>query len=365
MRPLGEDERLDHALRELVGDDLLPHVLLLPAHLRAAVVDVLALVDLGGHGGAAVPAREQALVQGVARGRARVRVAVEAVLNALPERPAQEDRVLRLVGSPAKDELAHVDGVAQEEVHRGGEDDAAALALDRVLPGVPAQIQDRVRAAVVHSEQVLEDGGALGIDDEDALVSRAAVRVPERGAARPVALIRLLVHALLDLLGEVVDVVLGHQHLDAVHELLGGPGLLGDHDVLLHEVDLRLHLVDGDPVLEVSVQSVGLLHQHDRRVGLPLPNVREHLLEVGAPGALGGFDVEELFENHEALFHRVLPDGFLLGGDRVAFLLLVAGRHAGVENRRAAGSLCGGRRGGGGGGAAGTGAVGQGRAPSG
>jgi hypothetical protein len=103
------------------------------------------------------------------------------------------------------------------------------------------------------------------------------VQVPEGRRAGPVALARLLVHPLLDLLGEVVDVVLGHQHLDAVDELLGRPRLVGQDDALLHEVDVDVHLVEQHPVLEVAVEPVGLLDEDHRPSGSRRLRRKEHL----------------------------------------------------------------------------------------
>ena len=48
------------------------------------------------------------------------------------------------------------------------------------------------------------------------------VDVADRSHGWPVALLGFLAQTLLDLLAQVVHVVLRHQDLDAVHELLGG-----------------------------------------------------------------------------------------------------------------------------------------------
>src|SRR5438094_9183035 len=48
---------------------------------------------------------------------------------------------------------------------------------------------------------------------------RRVVDVTDGGHRRPMALLGLLAHPLLHLFAQVVDVVLCHQHLDAVHEL--------------------------------------------------------------------------------------------------------------------------------------------------
>jgi hypothetical protein len=55
--------------------------------------------------------------------------------------------------------------------------------------------------------------------------------------------LRLLGHTLLRLFREVVDVVLRHQHLDAVDELLVRPALSAEHLALFDKVDLEVKVV--------------------------------------------------------------------------------------------------------------------------
>ncbi|OFW12588.1 MAG: hypothetical protein A3H29_05615 [Acidobacteria bacterium RIFCSPLOWO2_02_FULL_67_21] len=71
----------------------------------------------------------------------------------------------------------------------------------------------------------------------------------------------LFAHPLFDLLAQVVHVVLCHQHLDAVHELLGRARRLGDDGVLFDEVDRQVELVDSDPVADIPIEAVGLLNE--------------------------------------------------------------------------------------------------------
>ncbi|MSQ03536.1 MAG: hypothetical protein EXR71_16870 [Myxococcales bacterium] len=102
-------------------------------------------------------------------------------------------------------------------------------------------------------------------------------------------------------------------------------------------MDLGLHLVHDDPVLQIPVQAVRLLDEHHRRVPAALADVGEHLPEVGAPGLLGGLDVDELLDDGEAVGGGVLVDALLLRGDREALALLVTRRDARVEHGGAAG----------------------------
>jgi hypothetical protein len=85
--------------------------------------------------------------------------------------------------------------------------------------------------------------------------------VHARREAWSVSLPRLLEHPLPDFLAQVVDVVLRHQDLDPVQELVCRTGFRTDDDVLLDEVDVDAQFVDEYPVLDVSIEAVGLLDE--------------------------------------------------------------------------------------------------------
>lgn len=119
------------------------------------------------------------------------------------------------------------------------------------------------------------------------------VAVAERRKGRPQPLFRLLAQALGYLFAQVVDVVLGHQHADAVHELFSGARVGREDYVPLNEVDLQVQVVDADPVLEVAVETVGLLHQQQAAGARSLEKT-QHLREVGPARLLGGLHVHEL-----------------------------------------------------------------------
>ena len=107
------------------------------------------------------------------------------------------------------------------------------------------------------------------------------------------ALFGLLAHPLLDLLAQVIDVVLRHQHLDAVHELVGRARGLRDDLALLDEMDRHVETVNGDPVADIAVQAVCFLNQDGLACGVCLQK-GDHLAEAGATGLFGRFDVDEL-----------------------------------------------------------------------
>ena len=87
--------------------------------------------------------------------------------------------------------------------------------------------------------------GALGIRFDP--MRHQVVHVSDRRDGGPVTLPGLLDHPLANLFAKVVDVVLGHQNLDAVHELLGRTRVFREDDRLLHEVDFYAELVAPSP----------------------------------------------------------------------------------------------------------------------
>ena len=177
----------------------------------------------------------------------------------------------------------------------GGGDGRAGLAEGEAgLSRHPADLLERVVARRVPLEELSHQGRMLGVGHDHAAVVRPLdVEVAERREGRPQPLLRLLAQAFADLLAQVVDVVFGHQHADAVHELLGGAGVGREDDVLFDEVDLQVEVVNADPVLEVAVEAVGLLHQQQAAGPLSLEEA-QHLRKVGPARLLGRLYVHEL-----------------------------------------------------------------------
>ncbi|MES2641994.1 MAG: hypothetical protein V4850_21090 [Myxococcota bacterium] len=347
LLPRGLEPRLDplqHDASELEAaefagehqaEGLLGHELRLPAESLAAVavvVDVLLLLDL---------ADEEALVA-LGCADAAVDEAVEGelvllhrgvrgappfadVLHARPELRRDQRRVRPPVPGVEPAILALVEGVAQDQVDGADVERVPALPRDHaLLPGLLDEVLEGVAPRRVQLEHALGERAGRRIDVDDPLpVGTGDVGVAERRGAGPDALLGLLLQALPHLLGEVVHVVLGHQDLDPVDELLGGARVVRQDDALLHEVDLDVHRVERDPVLQVAVEAVGLLDQQHLAAGVLL-EPGEHLPEVLPPGALRRLHVGELFGDPQAVLLRVAPEELLLGRDAEALLLLVA-----------------------------------------
>ena len=129
-------------------------------------------------------------------------------------------------------------------------------------------------------------------------------------------------HPLPRFLGQVVDIVLCHQHLDAVHELFRRARLAGKHDALLWEVHFHVEFVHRHPVLEVAVEPVRLLDQHHAN-GRMRFEIGHHLAEGAATGLLGGLHVHIFLHDHEAIRSGVFLEQLQLRRDREALLLLL------------------------------------------
>ncbi|MGA2435196.1 MAG: hypothetical protein ABSG25_07915 [Bryobacteraceae bacterium] len=129
---------------------------------------------------------------------------------------------------------------------------------------------------------------------------------------------------LAHLLAEVVDVILGHQNLDPVHEFLTGPRILGEDDVLFDEVNFDVEFIDSEPVLDVPVQPVGLLDKQDPAFRVPTQQAK-HGGECKPSSAFRGLRVEEFLLDGQALLRGVGPEEFLLRSNAIALFLLFRG----------------------------------------
>ena len=57
----------------------------------------------------------------------------------------------------------------------------------------------------------------------------------------------------------------------------------------------------GSPILQIPVQTIGLLHQDGSARRMMLFQIREHLVECGSAALLGGLDIDEFLGNDKAL----------------------------------------------------------------
>ena len=182
-----------------------------------------------------------------------------------------------------------------------------------------------------------ERGAACGVLLEDACderpphrihldaVRQSVIDVTDVRDAREVPLFGLLAQPFLDLFAQVVDVVLGHQHLDAVEELVGRAGGGRRDRAFLDEVHLDAEFVNRDPVLDVAVEPIRLLHE-DRPARRMILHERQHLAEAATAGLPRRFNVHKFAKDGQVLHLRIVAEQFLLGRDREALSFLILRR---------------------------------------
>ncbi|MEE4450499.1 hypothetical protein V2S85_02520 [Novosphingobium resinovorum] len=242
--------------------------------------------------------------------------------------------MVALIDLPQPLELARVEAAPQDFMDSADGHRAPALAIgEALLASHRANFLQGIAARRIPLEQAGNNHPLIGLDRNPLLAVRADdVPISERRGTRPQALLGLLQHALADLFGEIVDIVLRHQDLDAVHELFGGPGFPRKRDALFHQMDFGIQFVDRHPITQVAIEAVGLFHEDGLHRAV-LAEETDHLAEIGAAAVLGGLDVHIFGCNGEPVGFGVIAQKLELGGNRKALALLLAGRDARVDHR--------------------------------
>ena len=179
-RPLAQlrrhHEGRDDVLPDQLGDPLLAHVERVVAELRAAVVDVLLLLQLGGDCSTAVRAGQEPLEGEVAGCGPRVGEAIEALLAPAPHRLADDGGILAHVGLALPHELARVDGVPQHVVEGARVQLPALLRREPDPRRVVGEAVHRVPPRGVLLEDRLDEQRAGRVELDEALAVLASFR---------------------------------------------------------------------------------------------------------------------------------------------------------------------------------------------
>ncbi|MDF0487706.1 hypothetical protein PX554_06160 [Sphingomonas sp. H39-1-10] len=223
----------------------------------AVVVDVFLLLDLRDDRTAAMTALHHAGVGEVFRVRpyVRSRTAINDCLNGFPKLmrndrlvPPLKNLAVPIVGSA-------IQPVSQDIEERACPDRFATATINETE--VTSYFRELVHREIARRgifEQALHTRGNLRVDDDHLLAEIIPrVAIAERSQGRPVTLGGLLVHAFARLLGQIVDVVLGHQHLDGMHELLGGTRLARDDLTFFREMDHYVEFIERNVILEIAI----------------------------------------------------------------------------------------------------------------
>src|SRR5438094_9706443 len=149
---------------------------------------------------------------------------VETLLDGFPQVERHKRLVRSLVFEAGPSEPAHVNRVAQNLV---GDRFAQRSPGAKCQPPQPCKASDLLETMAtgrVGFEQANDKRCDVRVGfNYSFAIGAIGVAVADRTPRWIQTLLSLLAQPFLGLLGEVVDVVLGHQHLDAMHELLGRP----------------------------------------------------------------------------------------------------------------------------------------------
>ena len=182
-------------------------------------------------------------------------------------------------------------------------------------------------------EGLLDDAGkGLVADQHLALAGAALVAVADGRVEYPVAVQRARPHAVDDLLGVLLPLVLRH----------AGQKVLDQETVgILAELDggrfeLAAGLADGGAQLEVSFEAAGkaadVVDDHHRAVFSPLAQEGQHRLHARPAGEFPRDIVGEGSDDVVALVAGIFAAAGLLRVQTVALLHLPGGRHPGVDD---------------------------------
>lgn len=184
-------------------------------------------------------------------------LAADYCLNPIEQRLVNDWRVLPVILLATPDKVSVIEGIFQHFGNRASHHLIAFTGRKAPLSYMRLQTPDRILSIGVELKHLPDDRSPLLIE-LDGLVY-CVVLVAQRCKGGKLSLFRLLQQPFSRLLGEVVDVVLCHQHLDAVNELLVRAGVLVQHRPFLDEDQRHIQVVDDHIVFEITVQPVGLL----------------------------------------------------------------------------------------------------------
>lgn len=220
-------------------------------------------------------------------------------------------------------EQARVEAVAQDHMHGADRNRIAALGINQpVAMGCLSQGLERILAGCVALEQLCDDWSQfrMRLDNLSAIFPRG-VDIAQWSLCRPDTLLRLLHLPLAGFFRQVVDIILGHQDLDAVHELFGRARVSRQRHTFLRKVDFDIQLIKSHPVLQIAVEPVGLLDQDAPNAGM-LSQIFDHFGKIGPAGGLGRLDVDKLLHDVESLLQGVVAQQLALRRDGESLLLL-------------------------------------------
>ncbi|MDE8652121.1 hypothetical protein PYV00_10380 [Novosphingobium sp. H3SJ31-1] len=214
-------------LLEFLVENLLANIALGTPRLEpgAVVIDIALLLDFRRDRAAAMAAGHDAGIGELVLVTVDVGDAppVEQFLNVGPGLERHQRLMRPLIDLALPLERAGVDPVAEDLVDGAGRQWTPAFPVSQ--PGhlrLLRRLLDRILPALIPGVEARDQRPELRVDGDDLLTVLADnVGVAKRRGGRPDALLGLFHQALPGFFRQVIDVVLRHQHLDAMHELLG------------------------------------------------------------------------------------------------------------------------------------------------
>ncbi|MCY4048448.1 MAG: hypothetical protein OXF24_02555 [Hyphomicrobiales bacterium] len=233
-------------------------------------------------------------------------------LNPVPQFHIYDWLVLPLVNFAIPFKLACVNPVVQNIGNGAGRDWCVGLSVGKT------------GSSYIRSNY-LKGSLSLGIPFENLLYHRCPllingnhlatlrirdISIPEGCLTGINPLLRLLTNPLAGFLGEIFGILLGHQNLDAEHELCRRAGIAGKNLPLFRKMDFHVQAVNQfinrHPVFQIAKEAVRFLNQNCPDA-FTLPNTGYHLVEIMPPCLLCGFYIDKFLNDVKSVTLRILP----------------------------------------------------------
>ncbi|HEY6341213.1 MAG TPA: hypothetical protein VIY49_06955 [Bryobacteraceae bacterium] len=273
----------------------------------AVVVNVASLLQLSDEAASTMSTSDQRRVGEVVNDLpvSKFLAGVKPILHTFPSILADQRFERSSIKNSLPLELAGIDPIAENYVDAAHVDSAGSEG-DPFCSQLFGDALQSVLAALEPLENLAHDRCLNGMGRDGAFaVAALDVLVARWRKARPDPALGLLTHPLAGLLAKILDIVLRHEHLDAVEKLLRRTRLRPNDDVLFRKVDVNAEVINGHPVFEVAIEPISFFDNKCSAVGSLLQE-REHSVEGHATGNFRGLDVHKLAEDLKVLLGSVI-----------------------------------------------------------
>src|SRR6185437_11100002 len=137
--------------------------------------------------------------------------------------------------------------------------------------------------------------------------------------------------SLFHFFAQVLDVVPGNHHLNAMDKLRLRLGIFADHLALFGEVDFNFQVFERHAIAEVAIQPVSLLDDSGTTTGI-FAKEADHLAELLAARRFGRLHVDEFMHDLEFMRPGILAQQLQLRWNGITLAFLVFARNAGIDD---------------------------------